>query len=184
MQSSLLTARFIIAWLVSLFSGLAFFLFVHFPGYVEDLGGSEVEIGLLVAATALAAIAIRPQIGKEMDRRGRRPIVLTGGAINILVLLLYLTINSLGPWVYVVRIFHGFAQAMLFASIFTYAADILPDRHRTQGLALFGISGMLPIALGGLLGDFILARWDFQALFMTSVGFAVVTFALSFSLPE
>ncbi len=184
MHSSLLTGRFIIAWLVSLFSGLAFFLFVHFPGYIEDLGGSEVEIGLIVAVTALAAIAIRPQIGKEMDRRGRRPIILTGGAINIFVLLLYLTINSLGPWVYVVRIIHGFAEAMLFASIFTYAADILPDRNRTQGLALFGISGMLPIALGGLLGDFVLARWDFQVLFMTSVGFAVVTFALSFLLPE
>ncbi|MEE8497902.1 MAG: MFS transporter, partial [Acidimicrobiia bacterium] len=184
MHSSLLTGRFITAWLVSLFSGLAFFLFVHFPGYIEDLGGSEVEIGLLVAVTALAAIAIRPQIGKEMDRRGRRPIILTGGAINIFVLLLYLTINSLGPWVYVVRIIHGFAEAMLFASIFTYAADILPDRNRTQGLALFGISGMLPIALGGLLGDFVLARWDFQVLFMTSVGFAVVTFALSFLLPE
>ena len=184
MHSSLLSGRFIIAWLVSLFGGLAFFLFVHFPGYIEDLGGSEVEIGLIVASTALAAIVIRPQIGKEMDRRGRRPIILTGGAVNIFVLLLYLTINSLGPWVYVVRVIHGFAEAMLFASIFTYAADILPDHNRTQGLALFGISGMLPIALGGLLGDFVLARWDFQVLFITSVGFAVVAFAFSFFLPE
>jgi len=172
------------AWLVSLFGGLAFFLFVHFPRYIEDLGGSEVEIGLIIAATALAAIVIRPQIGREMDRRGRRPVILTGGVTNIAVLLLYLTVNSLGPWVYVVRVIHGFAEAMLFASIFTYAADILPDRNRTQGLALFGISGMLPIALGGLLGDFILEQRDFQALFMTSVIFAVVAFAISAFLPE
>ena len=172
------------AWLVSLFGGLAFFLFVHFPGYIEDLGGSEIEIGLIVASTALAAIVVRPKIGKEMDRRGRRPMILAGGAVNIIVLLLYLTIQSLGPWVYVVRVIHGFAEAMLFASIFTYAADILPDNNRTHGLALFGISGMLPIALGGLLGDFILARWDFQALFMTSVGLAIVAFTLSLFLPE
>ncbi len=184
MHRSLLTPRFVAAWLVSLFGGLAFFLFVHFPGYIEDLGGSEVEIGLIVAATALAAIVVRPQIGKEMDRRGRRPIILAGGVLNIAVLLLYLTINTLGPWVYVVRVIHGFAEAMLFASIFTYAADILPDENRTQGLALFGISGMLPIALGGLLGDFVLERWDFQALFMTSVALAVVAFGLSVLLPE
>jgi MFS family permease len=184
MQTSLLNARFLKAWLVSLFGGLAFFLFVHFPGYVEDLGASEVEIGFIVGVTALAAIVIRPQIGREMDRRGRRPVILTGGAVNIAVLALYLTINSLGPWVYVIRIIHGFAEAMLFASIFTYAADILPDRNRTQGLALFGISGMLPIALGGLLGDFVLGRWDFQALFATSVALAVIAFVISLSLPE
>ncbi len=184
MQRSLLNARFIRAWLVSLFGGLAFFLFVHFPGYIEDLGGSEVEIGLIVGSTALAAILIRPRIGIGMDRRGRRPMILAGGALNIGVLLLYLTINSLGPWVYVVRVLHGFAEALLFASIFTYAADILPDGNRTQGLALFGISGMLPIALGGLLGDFVLERWDFDALFLTSVGFAAVAFLLSLSLPE
>jgi MFS family permease len=174
----------VLAWLVSLFGGLAFFLFVHFPGYLEDLGASEVEIGLLVGITALAAILIRPQIGKEMDRRGRRPVILLGGTINVVVLFLYLTVNALGPWVYAVRIIHGFAEAMLFASVFTYAADIVPDRNRTQGLALFGISGMLPIALGGLLGDFVLARWDFQVLFITSALLAVIALGLSFTLTE
>lgn len=184
MRTSLLNATFIRAWFVSLFGGLAFFLFIHFPGYVEDLGASEIEIGLIVGSTALAAIVIRPAIGREMDRRGRQPVILTGGAINIGVLLLYLTIDTLSPWVYVVRVIHGFAEAMLFASIFTYAADILPDDNRTQGLALFGISGMLPIALGGLIGDFVLDRWDFQALFATSASLAVVAFAISLSLPE
>ncbi len=184
MQASLLSPRFLMAWFVSLAGGLAFFLFVHFPGFVEDLGASEVEIGLIVGSTALAAIVVRPQIGREMDRRGRRPVILLGGLSNIGVLLLYLTISSLGPWIYVVRILHGFAEAMLFASIFTYAADILPPQNRTQGLALFGISGMLPIALGGLIGDFVLDRWDFDALFATSVALAVVAFLLSLLLTE
>jgi MFS family permease len=184
MQGSLLTRRFVIAWLVSFFGGLAFFLFVHFPGFLEDLGASPVEIGLIVGTTALAAIAIRPELGKQMDRRGRRPVILTGGAINVFVLTLYLTVESIGPWVYGVRIIHGFAEAMLFASIFTYAADILPDENRTQGLALFGISGMLPIAIGGVLGDFILDGWGFDELFVTSVVLAVIALVLSLVLPE
>ncbi len=184
MQASFLSSRFLVAWFVSLAGGLAFFLFVHFPGFVEDLGASEVEIGLVIGSTALAAILVRPEIGRQMDRRGRRPVILAGGVANVIVLLLYLTINSLGPWIFTVRILHGFAEAMLFASIFTYAADILPEGHRTQGLALFGISGMLPIALGGLIGDFVLDRWDFDALFMTSVVLAVAALALSLLLTE
>jgi MFS family permease len=184
MQASLLSRRFVTAWLVSLFGGLAFFLFVHFPGYLEDLGASEFEIGLIIAATALAAIVIRPEIGKQMDRRGRRPVIITGGVLNVAVLLLYLTINALGPWVYAIRIMHGFAEALLFASIFTYAADILPEHNRTQGLALFGVSGMLPIALGGLIGDFVLDRWGFQELFVASIALAIIALLLSLMLPE
>lgn len=184
MQRSLLTPRFVVAWLVSLFGGLAFFLFVHFPRHLEDLGASEVEIGVIVATTALAAIVIRPQIGQAMDRRGRRPLILLGGSLNVVVLLLYLTVTAIGPWLYVIRVAHGFSQAMLFASVFTYAADIVPEDNRTQGLALFGISGMLPIALGGLIGDVVLGRWDFDVLFITSATLAVVALGLSLALKE
>lgn len=184
MQRSLLSSQFVLAWLVSLFGGLAFFLFVHFPGYLDDLGASEIEIGILIGVTALAAIVIRPLIGKEMDRRGRRPVILLGGSINVVVLLLYLTLTSIGPWMYAIRIAHGFAIAMLFAAVFTYAADIVPDHNRTQGLALFGISGMLPIALGGLIGDFVLSRWTFEVLFVTSASLAIVALSLSLALTE
>ena len=184
MAESLLTPRFALAWVVSMFGGLAFFLFVHFPGYLENLGAGEVEIGIIFGSTALAAVLVRPQIGKEMDRRGRRPVILAGGALNVVVLLLYLTARTLGPWIYAVRILHGVAEAMLFASVFTYAADIVPERNRTQGLALFGISGMLPIALGGLVGDFVLARWDFEVLFITSASLALAALVLSLGLTE
>lgn len=184
MSRALFTPRFVLAWFVSMFGGLAFFLFVHFPGYLEDLGAGEFEIGLIVGITAFAAIVVRPQIGKEMDRRGRRPVILAGGTLNVVVLFLYLSVTSLGPWIYFVRVLHGLAEAMLFASVFTYAADIVPPENRTQGLALFGISGMLPIALGGLVGDFVLERWDFQALFITSAALAVIALALSLPLAE
>lgn len=184
MTTSLLSTRFVLAWLVSFFGGLAFFLFVHFPAFLEDLGASEVEIGLLIGATALSAILVRPEIGKAMDRRGRRPLIILGGVLNVAVLLLYLTITGLGPWIYAVRILHGLAQAALFAAVFTYAADIVPDENRTQGLALFGISGMLPIAIGGVIGDILLTHWTFDVVFLTSAGLAVVALVLSLPLTE
>ena len=177
----LLTASFVNAWLASFFGGLAFFLFVHFPGFLDDLGASELQIGLIVGATAASAIAVRPRIGVEMDRRGRRPVVLLGAVLNVGVLALYPTISAIGVWVYVVRVIHGVAEALLFASLFTYAADLVPAERRTQGLALFGVSGMLPIALGGVIGDVILDRSDFDTLFWTAVAFAVI--ALGFSIP-
>ena len=180
----LLTPRFAIAWMVSLFSGLAFFLFVHFPRYLEDLGASEAQIGLIIGSTALSAIAVRPHLGRELDRRGRRPILLLGGAANSAVLALYLTVESLGPWLYMIRILHGFGVALAFTAIFTYAADLVPESKRTQGLALFGVSGLLPVALGGIIGDLVLGRWGFDGLFLASLAFGLSGLGLSTLLPE
>lgn len=180
----LLTPHFALAWMVSLLSGLAFFLFVHFPRFLEEVGASKVQIGLVVAATALSALAARPLLGRELDRRGRRPVLLLGGLVNSCVLGLYLTVTSLGPWLYTIRIAHGFGVALVFTAVHTIAADLVPERKRTQGLALFGVSGLLPIALGGVLGEFVLDRWGFDGLFLTSLTLSIVGFALSTRIPE
>ncbi len=166
------------------FQELAWSLFLHFPGYLHDLGADEVQIGVLVGSTAIASIAVRPWIGTAMDIRGRRRIILAGNVLHVAVLALYLTITSLGPWVYVVRILHGLASAMLFTSLFTYAADVVPASRRTQGIALFGISGLLPIGLGGVLGDVILSVGDFTTLFTTAVALALAALIGSLLLHE
>jgi MFS family permease len=183
-MGSLLTLRFALAWQASLFQGLAFFLFVHFPGYLTELGASEFQIGFVIAATAVSAIAIRPQLGRSMDRLGRRPVMLAGNLLNVLVLASYLTVDAIGPWLFVVRIAHGVSVGMVFASMFAYAADILPAERRTQGIALFGVSGLLPIALGGVIGDVVLARWGFDGLFLAALGLGATGLLLVLPLRE
>ena len=164
--------------------GMAFTMFLHFPGFLKGLGAGEVEIGLIVGLTAVASIAVRPSVGRAMDQRGRRPVILFGNVVNVAVLALYLTVGELGAWLYAVRITHGFAEALLFTALFTYGADQVPATRRTEGIALFGISGILPIALGGVLGDIILARWDFDVFFVVVLGFGILSLLLSLPLPE
>jgi MFS family permease len=180
----LLTRPFVFAWLANMAQGMAFTMFLHFPGFLKGLGAGEVEIGLIVGLTAVASIAVRPSVGRAMDQRGRRPVILFGNVVNVAVLALYLTVGELGAWLYAVRITHGFAEALLFTALFTYGADQVPATRRTEGIALFGISGILPIALGGVLGDIILARWDFDVFFVVVLGFGILSLLLSLPLPE
>jgi predicted MFS family arabinose efflux permease len=49
---------------------------------------------------------------------------------------------------------------------------------------LFGVSGMLPIALGAIAGDAILARAGYAVLFQVALGFAALALALALPLPE
>jgi MFS family permease len=180
----LLTVPFVLASTVSLLQGMSFFLFVHFPRFLADLGADEVRIGLVVSATAMASVVVRPRVGTEMDRRGRRPLILAGGVLNVAVVPLYLTVTSLGPWVVGVRLLHGVAAALVFTSLFTYGADHVPESRRTQGLALFGASSMIPMAAGGWVGDTVLAAGGFRSLFLLALGFAAAGLALSLRLPE
>lgn len=184
MSDKLLSRPFVLAALASFTHGMAFALFLHFPGFLEDLGATEVIIGLIVGFAAVASIMVRPWVGRVMDQRGRRPLILLGNVVNIAAILLYLTVDQIDAWVYVIRIVHGLSEAVLFTVLFTFAADWVPERKRTQGLALFGVSGMLPIALAGLLGDVILNRWYFEALFLVAAGFAILSLVLSLGLHD
>lgn len=160
---------------------LAFNLYLHLPGRLHELGAGEVQIGVLTAMTSVAAIAVRPPLGRAMDLYGRHRLILGAGIGNVVVCLLYLTIDSLGPWTWIVRILHGVVEAVLFTGLFTIAADWVPASRRTEGLALYSASSMFPISLGGLVGDAILARTSYDGLFVASAVFAAAS--LLFSLP-
>ncbi len=73
---------------------------------------------------------------------------------------------------------------MLFASLFAFAADLVPASRRIEGIALFGVSGMLPISLGGLLGDAILARAGYHELFIAAAVLGAIAVALSLPLRD
>jgi MFS family permease len=184
MKERLFTRDFLLVSVANFTNGMAYALFLHFSGFLADLGASDVQIGLIYGATAVASIAIRPLLGPAMDRHGRVPVIMVGNVLNIIFVLLYLTISTLGPWVYAVRIGHGIAEAMLFSALFTYGADVIPAARRTEGIALFGVSGLLPIGVAGILGDFVLSVAGFRELFLTAAAFAVLTLFLSFRLPE
>ncbi len=181
---TLLTRPFVLAWLASFAQGLALHSYVHLSGFLDALGAGSVEIGWSFSVLSVAALAARPLIGKVMDRRGRRLVILSGASIHILAASLYLTIETFGPWVFVIRALHGIAEAMIFSSLFTHAADVIPESRRTEGMAWFGVSGLLPVAIAGLVGDAVIAAMSYQALFACALGAAVLGLLLSLPLRD
>ena len=183
-RERLITRDFSLAWLGSFFQGVSWSLFIHLPGFLDDLGASEAEIGIIFGVAAVAALAVRPSVGQALDRIGRKPVIYVGNVINTGSILLYLTVGAIGPAVYLIRILHGIGLATLFSAFFTYGADVVPESRRTEGFALFGVSGLLPIAVAGVLGDLVLNAAGFRELFLTAAGCAAIALLLSLPLPE
>ena len=170
----LFTSAFVLAALANAMLSFAGSLFIHLPGFLQQLGAGEAHIGRLMAAQALGAILAWPLVGRVMDARGRRVVILAGVALFVAVVGLYLSIHELGPRLYGVRLLDGVAAMMWYTALFTYAADLVPAQRRTEGLAIFGVSGLVPIGLGAESGDVILAYATYRELFLGALGFAVL----------
>jgi MFS family permease len=183
-EGRLLTRAFVLGFAANFLHSLSLHSYLHLPGFLHGLGADELRIGIVMATMSLSAILLRPLIGRLIDERGRRIVVLVGGVVNILACLAYLTVETLGPWLYTIRIVHGLAQAMLFSVLFTIAADVVPAARRVEGIALFGISGMIPLSLAGLIGDAILARAEYEHLFVFTACAAAAGHAVGTALPD
>jgi len=100
--------------------------------------------------------------------------MLLGGALLLLASAGYVAISGLGPFVYAVRALDGVSATLLYGSLFTFAADVVPEARRTQGLALFGVTGLIALGVAGALGDFLVASYGYRVLFATVLGLGAV----------
>lgn len=183
-RERLLTRPFALAFVAHFLHALSYNLFLHLPGLLRRFGADEDGIGVVMGMAGATALLARPALGRAIDERGRRPVAIAGGALGVVACSAYLLVDSVGPTLFAIRLTHGLSEAMLFASLFALAADVVPASRRIEGLGLFGVSGLLPIALGGLVGDRVLASFDYRALFTLAVGCSAVATALSLGLPE
>lgn len=165
--------------------GMGFWMFVVFPLHLADLGASTVRIGVLLALEPTAAVLVRPVLGAVLSRRGGRRWTLRGGGVlNLFAVTLYAFVDDLGVGMAAVRILHGVGIGALFTTFFTYAADIAPIERRTEGLAVFGISGILPTAFAPALAEELVLRGGFDAMFAVVIVFSIASLAISWRLVE
>ena len=167
----------------ALLQEMSFFLLVHFPGYLATLGITEALIGVLYAAAAGVSLAFRPALGRILDLTHRRTVLLVTGVLNALVVLALAFTSVWGPLVWGLFLAQRVLQIILFTTMLTYGADSIPAEHRTQGLALFGLSGLLPIALGGIAGDLVIDAFGYPALFVLASAASLASWLLVWRLP-
>ncbi len=173
-MDKLFTRPFVLASAAHFLHALSYYFLLALPGYLKQVGATEVGIGLLVGTASAAAIGIRPPLGRFMDTRGRRAVLLAGGALATLASASYFLVSGFGPLIFALRVVHGSAEAMLFAALFAFASDIVPESRRIEGIALFGVSGLIPMAIGAALSDVIIQRGGYKPLFAVATAAALL----------
>jgi MFS family permease len=147
---ALVTRPFVLLVIAHFMQALGYASMLLLPLYLQHLGASRTEIGTLMATAAIAGLITRPAVGWALDTLGRRSTVIVGTVTTTLAMVLIWPVTSIGWVIYLERIVFGIGVGTLFTGYFTFAADIIPARRRTEGLALFGVSGLVPLLVNPL----------------------------------
>lgn len=164
-QPPLLTRDFGLLVSGHFLQALGYSSMILLPVYLTWLGGNREQVGTIMAIAALGGLALRPLAGWSLDAIGRRTTVLVGTLVLGVGMGLIGLVDRIGPLVYVARLLIGAGSGTLFAAYFTYAADLVPPARRTEGIALFGISGLAPLALNPIVGRLGVDAPDLRWLF-------------------
>jgi len=184
----LYSRSFITMAIANLFTVSSFATFFLFPLFITNHGGSKSDIGIIMGALALSSVLCRPWISGMIDRIGRKKSYTIGCTIMSAVSLIYLLFRGDLSHFYLplilVRILHGVGVAICFTAAFTYIADIVPWERLNEGIGVFGVSGLMGLAIGPIIAEMIIREFGFSAFFLVAAGMAILGLLLHLPLPE
>ncbi|MGE7825821.1 MFS transporter [Paenibacillus sp. NPDC093718] len=161
-----------------LFTGF-YLLLPTLPLYIKHLGGSETQVGLAAGAFTLTAVVFRPMVGGLVDRYGRRAFYIWGLIFFVLSMYLYDWVGSI-LLLLALRILHGASWAFSTTSIGTVITDLIPTSRRGEGMGWYGMAMTVAMAIGPMLGTYIVSGYSFRTLFLVATGLSLIAFILAY----
>ena len=177
-------------------SGLLWLMLAHFlqgvgwastlllPLYVEYLGGSRAVIGWVMGLAAISGLLVRPLIGRGLDRWGRRKTITAATLTLAIGMGLIGGVSDLGGLLYASRLITGIGVAALFTGYFTFASDLVTPERRTEGLAIFGVSGLAPLLVNPASETFGVSPPDLQWFFPSLSVLVLLSLVPLYRVPE
>jgi MFS family permease len=170
-------------------TAFVFFLYIGMvlvtvPRFIEDeLGYGEFGVGLAVASFAVAAVFVRPFLGRLIERFGRRTMMMGGallaGAAGALTGL------STTLWhVLVLRAVMGLGEAAIFVAAATLIADLSPPHRRAEGASYFSVAVYGGIGVGPSIGEWVLGDDRYTLAFAVAGLFAAAAAVTVFGVPR
>jgi len=183
-NETLFTKNFILTSLstFTLFTSF-YFLLITLPFYIQELGGSESEIGYIIGFFTISSVFFRPFLGQEVDRHGRKKILVAGIVIFLASMLLYNYTKDVSSLL-LLRLFHGIGWGAATTAATTLIADIAPPMRRGEAMGIFGMSSNVAMAIGPVLSIMLLKAYDFPVLFAVCAAIALVSLLLVVPISE
>ena len=151
-------------------------------------GGSKADIGIIMGATVLSSVLCRPWISEMIDRFGRKRCYAAGCIINGVLALSYLLFHGALSGFYIplllVRLIHGVGLAICFTAGFTFVADIVPEQRLNEGIGMYGVTALVGMGVGPVIGELVVREAGFDLFFLTAAAMSFLGYCLQLPLRE
>lgn len=152
-----------------------------FPFYIQELGGSGGEMGMLVALSAFTELLFGPFWGSISDRIGRKRVLMVG-VFGYGASLLLMGLASKLWMLFAARALSGLLTAATMPSAMAYIGDTTSAEERGRGIGWLGSAAGLGIILGpgvgGWLGQDVLSLPFFVGASLAWTALLLVGFLL------
>ncbi|MFB9327355.1 MFS transporter [Paenibacillus aurantiacus] len=165
--------------MLALFTGF-YFLLPTLPLFIQDLGGSQTQVGLVSGVFTLTAVLFRPFVGGMLDRYGRRPFIVWGLLLFALAMYAYDWVGGIAALL-ALRFLHGLSWAMSTTAVGTAITDIIPSERRGEGMGWYGLAMTIAMAIGPMAGLWLIEEGSFRAVILVATGLSVLALALAFA---
>lgn len=159
-------------------------MFFLLPILIKRMGGNAVDIGLAMGVMPIGSVISRILWGRWMDLAGRKKVLLVSTMLNTAVIFIFLTVDRVGVWVIVLRLLQGVALGGNITAVWTIIADITPSPRLAESMGIFGIAGMVALALGPWGGELIMNGYGFGGVFIAAGLLSVASVILSLLIRE
>jgi MFS family permease len=154
------------------------------PHFVKDeLGGSDLEVGIVSGAFALTGIVCRPIAGNLADRRGRKPTVIGGAFLAAIAGALYFVPAGI-PGLLVARFFLGAGEGTVFTAGSAWNVDMAPEERRGRMIGLYGLAIWTGLTLGPPIGVLLQDAGGFNLVWAFACGAPLLGAVIASRLPE
>ncbi len=169
-------------------TGLAFWISITtllptLPIYIEDIGATTQEVGLVMGAFAIGLLASRAWLGQLTDRRSRKLVIIIGTVVAAIAPLGYLLAHEILPLI-VIRAFHGISIAAFTTGYSALVVDLSPSKQRGELIGYMSLVVPIGMSMGPALGGFLQESFGYSPLFLVSSGCGFLAFLLASQVQE
>ena len=173
------------------FAGLLFWISITLllptlPTYIQSVGGTTRQVGIVMGSFAIGLLASRTWLGKVADRRSRKIVILIGSVVAALAPLFYVSADSVFA-LGLIRAFHGISIAAFTIGYSALVVDLAPLKYRGTLIGHMNLAVPIGMSIGPALGGFLQANGKqyvpegsgYEILFAVSAVCGILAFALS-----
>ncbi len=154
------------------------------PIYARDFGASRTQIGLMLGLFSIVKIFVAPIGGKAADMYGRKPIMVGGMFLYVIVMFLFGTAGSVTE-VLIYRAGQGAASGLVWPVAMAFIGDIVKEEDRGKAMGIYSVSFASGNATGPIMGGIIASYYSLSVpFFFTSALAAVSGILLYFGIQE